>query len=93
MDWIGIFYQGNNMVKTLTYRQVDSILKWSATILILIGAVLTSLAVDPLNIYVMNVGTLIWLIWALRIRDNALIVVNAGLLVIYLMGVGRALLQ
>jgi hypothetical protein len=29
----------------------------------------------------------------LRIRDNALIVVNAGLLVIYLMGVGRALLQ
>jgi hypothetical protein len=93
MVWIGIFYQGNNMVKTLTYRQVDSILKWSATVLILIGAVLTSLAVDPLNIYVMNVGTLLWLIWALRIRDNALIVVNAGLLVIYLMGVGRALLQ
>ena len=81
------------MVKTLTYRQVDSILKWTATVLILVGAVLTSLAVDPLNIYVMNVGTLIWLIWALRIRDNALIVVNAGLLVIYLMGVGRALLQ
>jgi len=29
----------------------------------------------------------------LRIRDNALIVVNAGLLVIYLMGVGRVILQ
>jgi len=41
----------------------------------------------------MNVGTLVWLIWALRIRDNALIVVNAGLLVIYMMGVGRVILQ
>ena len=81
------------MIKNLTYRQIDSTLKWSATILILIGAVLTSLAIDPYNIYLMNIGTLFWLIWALRIRDNALIVVNAGLLVIYLMGVVRALLQ
>lgn len=73
--------------------QLNSILKWTATVTILIGAVLTSLAIDPLNIYIMNVGTLIWLIWALRIRDNALIVVNAGLLVIYLGGVIRALMQ
>lgn len=81
------------MIKDLSYRQVDSILKWTATVLILIGAVLTSLAIDPWNIYLMNAGTLIWLIWALRIRDNALIVVNAGLLVIYMMGVGRVILQ
>ena len=81
------------MVKTLTYRQVDSILKWTATVLILIGAVLTSLAVDPVNIYVMNVGTLLWLIWALRIRDKALIVVNAGLLVIYLGGFIRSIVS
>ena len=81
------------MIKELSYRQIDAILKWTATVLILIGAILTSMAVDPWNIYIMNVGTLIWLIWALRIRDNALIVVNAGLLVIYLMGVGRVILQ
>lgn len=81
------------MIKDLSYRQVDSILKWTATILILIGAVLTSLAIDPWNIYLMNAGTLVWLIWALRIRDNALIVVNAGLLVIYMMGVGRVIIQ
>ena len=81
------------MIPDLSYRQVDSILKWTATVLILIGAVLTSLAIDPWNIYLMNAGTLVWLIWALRIRDNALIVVNAGLLVIYMMGVGRVIIQ
>jgi len=81
------------VIKDLSYRQVDSILKWTATVLILIGAVLTSLAIDPWNIYLMNAGTLVWLIWALRIRDNALIVVNAGLLVIYMMGVGRVIIQ
>ena len=81
------------MIPDLSYRQIDSVLKWTATALILIGAVLTSLAIDPWNIYLMNAGTLIWLIWALRIRDNALIVVNAGLLVIYMMGVGRVILQ
>jgi hypothetical protein len=64
-------------------NKTNNILKWSATVLILIGAVLTSFAIDPANIYFMNIGTLIWLIWALRIRDKALIVVNAGLLVIY----------
>ena len=81
------------MIKDLSYRQVDSILKWTATVLILIGAVLTSLAIDPWNIYLMNAGTLIWLIWALRIRDNALIVVNAGLLVIYLGGFIRSIVS
>jgi hypothetical protein len=73
-------------------NKTNNILKWSATVLILIGAVLTSFAIDPANIYFMNIGTLIWLIWALRIRDKALIVVNAGLLVIYLIGVGRVIL-
>ena len=72
---------------------INTVLKWSATVLILIGAVLTSFAIDPANIYFMNVGTLVWLIWALRIKDKALIVVNAGLLVIYIIGFARSLMQ
>lgn len=68
---------------------INDVLKWTATVLILVGAVLTSLAIDPINIYFMNVGTLVWLIWSLKIKDKALIVVNAGLLIIYLGGVLR----
>lgn len=72
---------------------IDNFLKWTATVLILIGAVLTSFAIDPANIYFMNVGTLVWLIWALRIKDKALIVVNAGLLIIYIIGFIRSITQ
>lgn len=76
----------------LSARQVDSLLKWSATALTLAGAVLTSLAIDPINVYLLNAGSVLFLIWAVRIRDTALIAVNAGLLTIYAVGTVRALI-
>lgn len=76
----------------LTQRQVDELLKWTATAITLTGAVLTSLAVDPLNVYLLNLGSFIFLIWAVRISDKAMIAVNAGLLAIYGMGTVRAFL-
>lgn len=77
---------------TLSTRQTDSLLKWSATALTLAGAVLTSLAIDPINVYLLNAGSVLFLIWAVRIQDTALIAVNAGLLTIYAVGTVRALL-
>jgi hypothetical protein len=76
----------------LSHRQIDELLKWVATGFTLCGAVLTSLAVDPLNVYLLNFGAILFLIWAVRIRDNAMIAVNAGLLTIYAIGTARALL-
>lgn len=76
----------------LTHRQIDEYLKWTATAITLTGAVLTSLAVDPINVYLLNLGSFIFLIWAVRIRDGAMIAVNAGLLAIYGMGTIRAFL-
>lgn len=85
MNLIGKFFH-------LSQRQVDELLKWTATVITLCGAVLTSLAVDPLNVYLLNTGSLIFLFWAVRIRDGAMIAVNAGLLAIYGMGTARAVL-
>lgn len=76
----------------LTNRQTDELLKWVATGFTLVGAVLTSLAIDPLNVYLLNIGAIIFLVWAVRIRDNAMIAVNAGLLTIYAVGTLRAIL-
>lgn len=61
-------------------------LKWIATVLTLIGALLTSLAIDPINVWLLNLGSIIFVIWAVRIRDLAMITVNSGLLVIYSVG-------
>ncbi len=61
-------------------------LKWTATWITLAGALCTSLRIDPLNVYLLNLGSLLFLWWAFRIRDRAMITVNAGLLGIYMLG-------
>ena len=62
------------------------LLAWTATGLTLAGALMTSLRIDPLNVYLLNVGSATFLWWAFRIRDRAMITVNAGLLSIYILG-------
>jgi hypothetical protein len=62
------------------------ILVWTGTALVLAGALATSLRIDPLNIYLLNIGSASFLWWAWRIRDPAMIAVNGGLLAIYLVG-------
>lgn len=61
-------------------------LKWTACAVTLAGALMTALRVDPLNIYLLNAGSLLYLIWAVRIREANLIVINAALLIIYVVG-------
>ena len=53
----------------------------------LAGAVLTSLRIDPMNIYLLNVGAILYFIWGYRIREWNLIVINAGFIVIYAVGI------
>jgi hypothetical protein len=66
---------------------MTEILKWLGTALTIAGAVATSLAMDPLNVYLFNAGALVWLSAAIRMKEKSLIVVNAGLLVVYIFGV------
>ena len=61
-------------------------LKWAATWITLGGALCTSLRIDPANIYLLNLGALLFLWWGWRIQDRAMITVNAGLLSIYILG-------
>jgi hypothetical protein len=65
---------------------LNSTLKWTACAVTLAGALCTALRIDPLNIYLLNAGALIYLIWSLRIREWSLVTINAGLLAIYVVG-------
>ena len=65
---------------------LDSILKWAACFVTLAGAVCTSLRIDPTNIWLLNAGAFLYLIWSLRIKEWNLVVINGGLLAIYLVG-------
>ena len=64
-----------------------TVLKWIATAVTLAGAVATALMIDPLNIWLLNAGALLFLIWGYLIKEKAMIAVNAGLLFIYVFGI------
>jgi hypothetical protein len=67
--------------------QFNTWLKWSACVITLIGAVLTSLRIDPMNIYLLNLGAILYFVWGYRIRELNLIVINAGFILIYAVGI------
>ena len=63
-----------------------NIAKQLALISTLAGAAATALAWDPLNIALLNLGSILYLYWSLTVRDWNLVAVNAGLLTIYVIG-------
>lgn len=68
-------------------NQFNFYLKWLACGVTLIGALCTSLRIDPANIYLLNLGAILYLAWGYRIREWNLIVINAGFILIYTVGI------
>jgi hypothetical protein len=64
-----------------------TVLKWVATIVTIAGAIATALMIDPLNIWLLNLGAFLFLIWGVLIKEKAMIAVNAGLLLVYVGGI------
>lgn len=64
-----------------------NVLKWLGTGFTILGALLTSLeGFDPYNVYSFNLGAGFWLWASVRMKDAALMAVNASLLSIYVIG-------
>ncbi len=63
-----------------------NVIKWIATVVTLCGALATALMYDPLNIYLLNLGAVLFLVWGVMIKDKAMMTVNFGLLSIYVFG-------
>jgi hypothetical protein len=80
-----------NTSKGYTMNKMNDFLKWSATVVTILGAVLTSLNYYPWNVIAFNLGSILWLIFAVRIKENSLIVVNSGLLLVYVLGILKAI--
>ena len=67
--------------------QSNFYLKWSACVTMLTGAVLTALNIHPENIYLLNLGALLYLVWGYRIREWNLVVINVACIIIYTVGI------
>jgi len=66
---------------------INNILKWSGVFFICAGATLVTLDIQPYNVICLNMGTLFYTIYAIRVRDAALLVLNLFLFSIYGAGV------
>lgn len=64
----------------------NDLLKYTGMTAVILGAILTSLRIDPANIFFLNLGALAYLIWAIRIKEWNLVAVNGVLLAIYVLG-------
>jgi len=61
-------------------------IRWSGTILCLIGIALTSLNIYPLNLFFGLVGSFLWTVQGYLYRDNALLVVELVAVLMYMAG-------
>jgi hypothetical protein len=64
-------------------------LKWLGLVLTLSGALSTAMGWYNINIYLLNAGSVAYLAWSFRVKDLNLILVNSGLLLIYVAGIVR----
>lgn len=75
-----------NTVRGFVDKHYLNACKWIGTSATIVGALATAGGFDPINIIAFNVGSVFWLLAAIRMKDAALMSVNAGLLGIYALG-------
>lgn len=75
-----------NTIRDFVNQHYLNTCKWLGTIATIIGALATAGGFDPINIIAFNVGSIFWLLAAIRMKDAPLMAVNAGLLGIYALG-------
>lgn len=62
------------MLKNLN---IDAVIKWSATVILIVGSFVNSMRVYPEGPWLLVLGGVLWLISAIKMQDRALIVTNA----------------
>ena len=66
-------------------------MKWLSTLIMLLAALAIVEGLHPTSIYLLNLGSLAWLITSIMWREWSLIVVNASLLLVYVYGLTKVI--
>lgn len=64
-------------------------MKWTGTVLCLVGIALTSLNIFPLNLWFGFTGSLLWAVAGIRQKDYALFIVEFVAVLMYFYGIIR----
>ena len=63
--------------------------KWASSIVIIVGMILSSLNVYPINLFVHTVGVAGWLWVGFLWHDRALILLNGIAIAVFVLGIGN----
>lgn len=66
--------------------KVDTFLKWFATFTLIAGAILTSMDIRPLNIWLFNTANIAWIVVGFMWREWSIVTMNVVLTGIYCYG-------
>jgi len=69
--------KGTVLQKVTPTHTTDWYIKWAASIVLLVGMMLTANQIYPLNIFIHLIGLIGWLIVSMMWNDRALIIINA----------------
>jgi hypothetical protein len=67
-------------------KKFDKVMEWVSTAILLVGVVLTSFNIFPLNVWFSLAGNVCWIIVGIMWRKYSLIVVSTVISVLYLIG-------
>ena len=76
----------SELKKQTPYKTKDWYLKWVSSIILIIGMLLTSNNIYPLNLFISSIGLLGWILIGFIWNDRAIIVINVIGLSIYING-------
>jgi hypothetical protein len=80
--WIGVDNEHGHMSEKKPYQW----LAWTGTTVLIVAAMLAAFNQYPYYVYLFCMANSIWVIVGLLWRENSLVVLNAGLTLIYLAG-------
>lgn len=66
--------------------KIDSLLKWTATLTLVVGTAVNSLGYYPMGPIILAIGGIIWLIVSIMWKEPALVVTNGVLVLVGLAG-------
>ena len=76
----------------MTQTQIDNTLQWTGAVAIVLGHAFNAMgpAMYPWNIIVFAIGTVMFLLWALRVGNRPQLMVNVVSLAIGILGLVKA---
>ncbi len=67
-------------------KNLESILEWGSTIVLIVGVAFTSFNIYPMNVWLSLAGNLGWFFVAIAWRKTSLIIIQCVMCIIYIAG-------